>query len=156
MDSTVLAGLIGGVCTITAVIITPIFQRYFETRVFYPISADRCKILEGVWKGTVNQELNGAIFRNFDVDLDLAVTGRKITGSGVINAGQLYYVSLDGSFRNDRFLKMDYHNRDLNILQFGSFIFHLSDDSAELTGKFVGYGHISKTVFYGSCRFTKK
>lgn len=50
---------------------------------------------------------------------------------------------------------MDYQNEDPNIVQFGSFVFHLSDDARKLEGKFVGYGHINKEVIFGSCVFRK-
>jgi hypothetical protein len=155
MDITLIVGIIGGICTIAAAIITPLVQTYFETRIFFPISNDRRKILQGIWKGTVNQNLSDGTFKTFTVDLDLNIKGKKIQGTGIINAEELFYVSLDGSFRNDRFLKMDYQNKNLKILQFGSFVFHLSDDSRELVGKFVGYGHLSKAIIYGSCQFNK-
>jgi hypothetical protein len=156
MDSTLIAGIIGGVSTITAVVI-PIAQKHFETKTLFPISTDRRNILQGKWTGTVNQHIDKNTFNTISVELNIKINikQRKIYGTGIINALQIYHVSLDGSFRNDRFLKMDYQNIDSSIVQFGSFVFHLSDDSKQLKGRFVGYGHISKDIISGSCQFNK-
>jgi hypothetical protein len=156
MDTTLITGIIGGICTIAAVIITPMAEKYFGPQTGYPISNDRRKILQGTWTGVVSQCLAETTVRTLNVDLDLNIKGRKIQGTGILNTGELlFHVVLNGSFRNDRFLKMDYQNKDVNVVQFGSFVFHLSDDSKELIGRFVGYGQISRSIVYGSCQFKK-
>lgn len=156
MDTTLIAAIIGGTCTICAVILTPFTQRHFETKGFFPINQDRRKILEGTWRGIVQQFIDNLTTKSYHVDLLFEIKGKKVQGTGIINAGDaLYHVVLDGSFRNDRFLKMDYQNKDLNIVQFGCFIFHLSEDSKSLTGRFVGYGQRTKEIIHGSCEFQK-
>jgi hypothetical protein len=155
MDSTLIAAIIGGICTIGAVLITPLAQRYFETKGFFPIDQDRRKILEGTWRGIVQQVIDST-YHKYQVDLIIEIKGKKLVGTGIISSnGSLYYVALDGSFRNDRFLKMDYQNKDLNIVQFGCFIFNLSESSKILEGRFVGYGQLTKNIVYGTCEFQK-
>ena len=157
MDSTIIAGILGATSTIVAIILTPIAQQYFESKIFFPISKDRRKCLEGDWQGIVRQAVSVTEFNPINCMLNFKIKGRKVIGTGIITIkpDEMYRVSLNGSFRNDRFLKMDYQNDDSNVLQFGSFIFHLSDDSKELDGRFVGYGFKSKSIIHGTCLFRK-
>lgn len=156
MDSTIIASIIGGATTLAAVIITPIVKNLIEDKKFYPISKDRRSTLTGKWEGLVRQNLKENDERSFNVQLNIKVKGRRIIGTGVISSDNMHHVELEGSFRNDRFLKMDYRNNELGVVQFGSFVFQLSGDSRQLQGLFVGYGHLSESIIHGDCLFNKK
>jgi len=155
MTPEVFAALIGGLTTLAGVIISPIISKYIENRSFYPISRDRRKKMAGKWIGRVDQYDKDVITRSFVVELDLSVKGKEVRGTGVVNSEGLHRVSLKGFFRNDRFLKMDYHNMDESIVQFGCFVFSLGDDSKTLDGKFVGYGHVANRIVNGQCLFRR-
>jgi hypothetical protein len=155
MDSTLLTGIIGGICTISAAVISPLALKYSETKDWVSIPRDRRNALQGKWSGDVVQYLADATIRKFTVEITLVIKGKRINGIGIIIADKLYHVTLDGSFRNDKFLKMDYQNKDPNIVQFGSFVFHLDDEPKDLVGRFVGYGHIAKAIIYGTCELKK-
>jgi len=155
MDSTIIASIVGGIATICAAIIPLLVKSRNEKRLFYPISRDRRKALTGKWEGIVVQQTNTENKLSFKVQLDIEIKGRKLIGNGTLINDTIYNVELEGSFRNDRFLKMDYRNKEPQVIQFGSFIFHLSDDARGLKGLFVGYGHLSKSILHGHCEFHK-
>jgi hypothetical protein len=155
MDSTLIAAVIGGGFTIAAIILTPIAQQYIDGKKIFPISKSRAIALEGLWNGMVIQCLPDATVRTINVDLKLRTKGNSILGTALLTLDTLYYVDLKGSFRNDRFLKMDYENTNKYIVQFGSFVFQLNDESNSLIGRFVGYGQVSEKIVYGEARFTK-
>jgi hypothetical protein len=155
MNNDVLAAIIGGLATLTGVIVSPIVSKFIENKSFYPISRDRRKKMAGKWKGKVNQYEKDVITRSIEVELDLTIKGKEVRGTGMVNSEGLHQVSLKGFFRNDRFLKMDYQNDDESVVQFGCFVFGLGDDSKSLTGKFVGYGHVARKIVNGECHFEK-
>ena len=91
--------------------------------------------------------------------MELNVGRKKVIGSGTINGGNnmgMMSVILEGGYRNDRFLKMDYHNKDTDIIQFGTFILELSEDKLTLKGNFLGYGPYSKKIVDGTVELTKQ
>jgi len=152
MDSTVLASIIGGACTIAAVIIPIIIEEYRAPE----IPAGRQDFLKGTWKGTIVQSRADDAIMTMQMELNLEIKRRKIVGTGVLFYDeQLHHITLCGIFRNDRFLKMDYDNKLLHLRQFGCFLFDLDKVEGQLTGRFVGYGHISRNIVYGTCSFKK-
>ncbi len=152
MDPTVLSGIIGGACTIAAVII-PIIIKGLEAP---PIPIGRQDFLKGTWKGAIVQSRADNSIMTMQMELNLEIKRRKIVGTGVLFYDeQLHHISLCGIFRNDRFLKMDYDNKLSHLRQFGCFLFDLDKTEDQLTGRFVGYGHISRNIVHGTCSFKK-
>ncbi len=152
MDSTILASIIGGACTIAAVIIPKIIEDHRDPK----IPAGRQDFLKGTWKGTIVQSRTDDAITTMQMELNLEIKRRKIVGTGVLFYDeQLHHITLCGIFRNDRFLKMDYDNKLSHLRQFGCFLFDLDKVEGQLTGRFVGYGHISRNIVYGTCSFKK-
>ena len=115
-------------------------------------------MLKGSWKGTILQYMDGKAHMTYDAHISIDKIGRKtISGIGtVIYQGEKLTLVLKGSFRNDRFLKVDYQNKNTGYVQFGCFVFHLGDDSKSLDGKLVGYGHVNRAIIHGDCNFIKE
>lgn len=142
---------------IIGAILTAIIKEYLETQGFELIGSGRKAALKGVWKGSVNQYLTDSTYQTYSVELVFEPKRKRITGDGKIyNYEKVFHVKLHGAFIYDRFLKMDYENKDHNIIQFGDFIFELTPDSRELNGRFVGFGHIAQGVVYGTAKFSKE
>lgn len=90
------------------------------------------------------------------MELDLVIRRRKVKGTGIVyHNGYIHHMILCGIFRNDRFLKIDYDNKLSQLRQFGCFLFDLDQKDERLVGRFVGYGHVSKSIVQGTCSLKK-
>lgn len=86
----------------------------------------------------------------------------KVSSSGAITGKAKYpfktethEVKISGGFYSLRFLKMDYENSDKAILQFGAFVFKLSDSAEKIEGYFIGYGHKNGIITGGKAILNK-
>jgi hypothetical protein len=146
------SAVIAGIATILSAIITLFLTEYLGRRKerFIKVSDAIKRTVSGTWKGKYDQ-----ILRENPVTVDLIIeltvsTRGKITGTATVPYGEdTFVVNIRGGFYSIRFLKMEYENSNDAILQFGSFVFKLSDDAKEIEGHFVGYGHISKKIIGG-------
>ncbi|MGZ8944315.1 MAG: hypothetical protein ACXW1W_02705 [Methylococcaceae bacterium] len=102
------------------------------------ISKDRRDKLNAVWKG----ELKQASCSNTPVRISLKADEKNITGEMECDYDDLGKQTFDvsGSFHEDRFLKLDYANKDKGAVHFGTFLFELHPFGSTLTGECVGYG----------------
>jgi hypothetical protein len=112
--------------------------------------------VSGKWEGKYEQILNGAL-EEIDVYMFLEVSRKgKIIGKATIPYGEdAFEANLKGGFYLRSFIKLEYENTNKAIIQFGSFVFRLSDRPNKLAGQFVGYGHISEKVISGSIQLKK-
>lgn len=150
--------IIAAIATILSSVLTLLIKEYFERRRFNKIGSEIRDAVYGKWTGQIHQALNGDK-RIFETQLELKVSSAGvITGKAEVphpNKNGVYYLSLDGGFYSERFLKINYENSNKAILQFGTFVFMLSPNADKLTGHFVGYGNISEAVIAGSAQFKK-
>ena len=152
MDSEILNSIIGAVGIIIGTIGAVIVKTFVENRFLSKVSKNRKGNLQNRWKGQVTQ----ADSDNFEFEMTLQVRRRKISGTGIIRGVPDKLVVLEGGYRNDRFLKMDYHNQNKGIIQFGSFIFELSANNSELNGEFLGFGPNTQKIISGKVSLTKQ
>ena len=150
--------IIAGVATILSALITLFLKEYFDRKKegYEQVDGRIKDVIYGKWKGTFEQTLNGNL-HSIELQFDLKVTNSgAITGKVKVPYGtETFDLNIKGGFYSQRFLKMDYENADRAILQFGSFVFKLSDSAKKLTGYFVGYGHLSQKIIGGDAVLEK-
>lgn len=150
--------IIAGIATILASVITLLLKEYFDRRkARYEKVADKIRdAVYGKWKGSFEQTLESQPI-NIEMDIELKVSSSgSITGKAKFPfRDETWEVSIKGGFYSERFLKLDYENVNRAILQFGAFIFRLSDDAKTLKGCFIGYGHISEKIIGGNAVLKK-
>ena len=158
MSEIAVTSLITGFFSILTAIITLFIKNFFEKKnVSFKKVENVCKdAIYGKWKGHILQTLNGNK-EYFDVIMDLKVTNNGIiTGSAKLPfKDEIAILELDGGFYSQRFIKINYENTNKAILQFGTFIFKISDSAKVLKGNFVGYGYISGDIIAGNVCFEK-
>jgi hypothetical protein len=172
VDSTVLASLIGGVSTVVATFISPIITNRINERkkAKYVPSAPitRQNALYGMWDGSMDQKIGigkvcnihklklifddgtnpmmGHLYINFKITNDeIIIPPDNSIEAKVINT--LY----DG-----RIMKIDYVNKDNNVVHFGTLYGELSADGKEINGEFLGYGLESEQFVSGKINLKKK
>ncbi len=158
METSQVNAVIAAVGTILGSILTIFTKDYIENRNFVFLSSAGRKSLNGVWTGEISQDVGAATARKLRVDLEIQTGWWLINGTGKIymEDSNMLFVNLKGAFGNDKFLKMCYENRRSDVVQFGSFVFSLSDASNKLAGMIVGYGHINEKVVWGEAEFNKQ
>lgn len=62
---------------------------------------------------------------------------------------------LRGGFLHDRFLRLEYENRDNAAIQFGSVVAELSADGKTISGGYIGFGAQSQRIVTGTIALTK-
>jgi hypothetical protein len=155
MEATTANAIIAAIGAVAGATLSAFIKSYLENRNFFSNSGDRRKALTGVWSGIVDQVSSNVT--GYKIELNIIATKKQIIGSGkVYRSGQIISIKLSGAFRNDEFLKLDYENSEGRIIQFGSFILELSSGSDTLDGRFVGYGHVSKSIIHGSVSLSKE
>ncbi len=155
---TITEAVIAGLATIFSAVITLLLKEYFiRKKERYEKLGSRLKeAVHGKWKGSYEQMLEGS-HRTIDLTIELKVTthGTIVGKAKVPYKNELFEMNITGGFYSDSFLKMDYENSERAILQFGAFVFKLSDDSRKLTGCFVGYGQVSGAIISGNATLKK-
>jgi hypothetical protein len=150
--------IIAGIATILSAIIALLLKEYFDKKKepYKKIDEQIKDAVHGRWKGSFQQVLNDT-HQTFDLELDIRVSNTgSLTGKAKYPyKNEIIDINIKGGFYSERFLKMDYENSNKAIMQFGSFVFKLSDDAKILTGYFVGYGHISGKVIGGNAVLNK-
>jgi hypothetical protein len=113
----------------------------------------RMEKIEGKWSGFFwgCNELNKG---ERVMDLTLKLNSTEITGEVLIEVfGVSQKLNLKGSFRNDRFLILNYDN--LQVVQFGTMILELKSTNDKLVGNLVGFGYLSESIITGELSFQK-
>lgn len=150
--------IIAGIATILAAVITLLLKEYFDRRKerYEKVDSRIRDVVYGKWKGYFEQTLEGSP-QTILLEMELKVSSSgNITGKAKFPfKSETYEVNIKGGFYSQRFLKMDYENSDKAILQFGAFIFRLSDSAKKLTGYFVGHGHLTGNIIGGNATLEK-
>lgn len=152
MDSTLLAGIIGGTCTIISPLVVEFLKRLNEKSPLLHVNKARRDSLRGRWIGLVSYE-DGQKYNLNDHRIVFEVQpGRKIfKAQGTYTTeGGITSIKLKGGFYHDRFLKLEFENKASHIMHFGYVLFELSADSRTLQGKFTSYGRVSENIISGS------
>ena len=158
MDSTVLAAIIGGLCTIGASIGAVFLTRLFDNPLGFKKDR-RLAALAGQWEGTVHQE--GPPTIDFRQTVYIKLAGRTVRGEGTVFS-QAYMITepftFFGGFVHDRFLRLEYEIQNQpGSVQFGYAILDLSPDGKTLSGKFVGYGAlVTRDLVNGTTQLQKQ
>ncbi|RYE55833.1 MAG: hypothetical protein EOP48_09335 [Sphingobacteriales bacterium] len=151
METSQVKAVIATVGTILGSILTVLTKDYIENRNLVFVSFAHRKSLNWVWTGEIKQGLGASTALKLRVDLKIK-TGLWIfyrTGKIYMEDSNMSIVNLKGAFRNYKFFKISYENRSSEVVQFGSFVFSLSDVRNKVVGMFVGYGYINEK---GACR----
>ena len=159
MDSTVLAGIIGGCCTVGGSIAAVIATRVLDNPMGFKRHTRQAS-LAGHWDGTVQQE---GISEAFRITFRLTPMSRTIRGEGEV---RLVYdkramtepLTFFGGFVHDRFLKLEYEMQaQPGSVQFGFTLLELSPDGQTLSGPFLGYGAlITRGMVSGTLQLHKR
>lgn len=159
MDSTVLAGIIGGLCTVGGSIAAVIATRFLDNPMGFKRSTRQAS-LAGYWDGTVRQQGAPADFR---ITFLLKPTGRTIRGEGDVrfvyqNRTMDEPITFLGGFVHDRFLKLEYEMQTQpGSVQFGFTLLELSPDGQTLSGPFLGYGaRVTRGTVHGTLQLHKR
>ena len=125
------------------------------------MSGDRRKALRGRWRGTLKQldsEVTGV--EAHTLEMSFLPRWRTVTGTAFFIATMhgtdiTVDLSVRGGFLHGRFLKIDYSHSDEAHMQFGSAVLGLSDDGKALSGRYVGYGSLTKQIVTGLITLSK-
>jgi hypothetical protein len=157
MDPTVTASIIGGVCTVTAPVLTYVITRYIDDRDKLIILRDRRDALKAKWIGTIHQE-HGSDGDPLDYPITATFSAKRkqIDGTAVIRVPEEdnktieIDLTFNGGFLHGRFLQLDYISKDKSIVQFGSVVLELDARGKRLNGRFTGYGARVEKIISGS------
>lgn len=122
----------------------------------------RGKAVEGRWVGRVEQNAFGPDKKplEYDVVFDLKV-GHQISGSMRVDlpawVAEMYHrtafeFEVTGGLLYQRYVRLNYQNRDSRVIQFGSLLAEVDDQGRDLSGPFVGYGALSNRIISGFMR----
>ncbi len=130
-----------------------VFQILDSKKEFISLSRGRQSAINGKWTGTFRQdnlvnekELVGTMMIN------LKTKGKLVKGFGEYGGkygDQFSYrenILLKGGFKHDRFLVLDYYNKNDQKTHFGHYILELSSEGDQLKGKLIAYGNKSEAV----------
>lgn len=164
MDNTVAVALIGLAGTILGPVVTFLTTRppgYWKRQ---PITRNDRNIISGKWEGYTKPEIGKYTSKDLFTSLNADAKSKTIKGSFTINYPETTGIlsreenfDFQGGFLYDRFLQLNYVSTDSSKVQFGSIIFELSQDGDRhvLSGRYVGYGAISKCIIAGSVNLVR-
>ena len=161
MDATVLSGIIGGVCTIAAAIVTFALTRSTEFRYKALLPKDRRLALEGYWTGQIEKHFpKPGTPEVYHFRGSFQISGKQVSGDAIASVqveGKKVEqpFMLSGGFLDNKYLKMDYLSRISGMLEFGSFIAELDSEGKILEGRFVGYGRRTRGLISGTIKLEK-
>ncbi len=82
--------------------------------------------------------------------MEIEANQKKVFGEGrSYQNNAVHKFSFTGAFKNERFLKLEYQNKDSNVVNFGTIILELSSTGKSLNGRYVGHGHINERILDG-------
>jgi hypothetical protein len=151
---------------LVASIITLGVTKFWETRPLRSLDSGIREAITGTWRGKLHMSDHPWKVLRAEFTLSLKASRKIVTGNARLSITTIRpgkdtqeeftnEIVLRGGFFADRFVRLEYRNAKHAILQFGSLMLRLSDDAADLNGKFIGYGAFSKTMLTGSLDLTK-
>lgn len=157
MDSTTLAAIIGGVCTLSAPIITLIVKATIDRSRNPIITNARQKALNGTWTGTIEyDDTDDEPLAPHDAVLEVTSRRRFIEARvAYTTKGGSTTVKASGVFILDSLMRVEYKNEAPHVNHFGTLLLNLSPDAKTLSGRFVTYGRITGIISTGRVRFIK-
>jgi hypothetical protein len=151
-EALAILGLIG---TFIVPFIVLYIERKDEQKLLIKINGDRKKAIEGTWQGTyIDATDNNS---PTSMEIEFKVGKKKISGVATyfdIKVQKNRILSVEGGFRNDRFLILTYSNAE--ILQFGTMILELKPTNDKLIGNYLGFGHNRERIVLGNLSLEKK
>ncbi|MEL6554070.1 MAG: hypothetical protein AAFQ63_11490 [Cyanobacteria bacterium J06621_11] len=156
MDPTIVAAVIGGVCTVVGPVTVFLVTRHVDNRDKNIMPLGRRAVMTGQWHGTTTPESGNYSSIELSVILRAIANRKTIKGEFRVqypdyenSPAQADEFSFQGGFLHDRFLQLDYISKAEGRIQFGSIILELSPSGEALVGRYVGYGAFSKQVVAG-------
>lgn len=153
--------LIGAATTLFAAVLGAFANKWFDSNPNLWIGGKRRRALQGRWRGALKQlDSDLSDVEVHTLEMSFAPRLRTIKGTAFFTAtvkGTELTVDLQvrGGFLHDRFLKVDYSHSDEAHIQFGSAVLLMSDDGRSLTGRYVGYGSLTKQIVTGLITLSK-
>jgi len=156
MDTALLTGIIGAIATLVSPIIVLLLKNYFANRPFQKLKG---RNILGKWTGKILQEFENTEI-SYNVIFHLQNKGRQLCGEVLVEASkeakdEVHHLVIKGGLFENRFVKIEYKNKDKNVLQFGIMLMELMPTGNHLIGRFTGFGHITRRVIYGSIELKK-
>lgn len=156
MEAPIAAAMITGGAAIVGTILSTYLAKRVREKSFDRLSGSRKAALAGHWEGSITQS-----GRRSRLDVDFVTTGKRIQGAGRLVSAMrpdapTIRLTLDGGFRQDLFLLVQYENAIAAHVQFGVALFRLSSDAETLAGHYVGYGPYTEAVVWGDVALQKK
>lgn len=152
---------LGAAATIIAAVIGAVVTKWLDSGGRLWIGGDRRRVVRGRWRGSLKQidsDLSDVDVHTLEMSFEPRL--RTIKGTAFFIAtirGKDVTVDLRvrGGFLHGRFLKIDYSHSDEAHMQFGSAVLSLSDDGRTLSGRYVGYGSLTKQIVTGLISLSK-
>lgn len=121
------------------------FVRQCVRQVWTSIPLGRRQALDGVWEGQIDLRPYPAA----RIELRLTVNKNDINGEAVYSFSPSWWqvwrgggkreVLISGSFRENRFVELNYKSKDETAIHFGSILLELRGDGRTLEGRWMGY-----------------
>jgi hypothetical protein len=121
------------------------FVRQSVRQVWTSIPPDRREALNGVWEGRIDLQP----YPSARIELRLTVNKNDINGEAVYSfnprlwqvwrGGGKRELHVSGSFRENRFVQLNYKSKDETAIHFGSILLELRGDGRTLVGRWMGY-----------------
>ncbi|MBU1101949.1 MAG: hypothetical protein KKA84_16250 [Bacteroidetes bacterium] len=158
MDSNLLITVLSITVTIISVFIA-VYQIYLTRKPFKVITRGRQYSLEGLWKGKYTQD-NKTGGNKLEGEMRLSLSPGRKKVIGIVTITSYYYKKdyefiVDGGFKADRFLFLNYWNKNDSVTQFGNIILELTSNAEILKGRFIGYGPESEKIVTAQIVFNK-
>jgi hypothetical protein len=157
MDPTIIAGIIGGVCTLGGALLTFVLTRRQPNHENPYISHRSRQLVKGQWEGkTILDAIPNIPPIEYTVSARITATSRVIRAEATLRyqlGGQELSDVIDifGSFAYERFLKLEYKAKNRpEVIQFGFLILELSANGQILLGRFLSYSPHLQKITYGS------
>src|SRR5437763_12244442 len=155
MDPTIIAAIIGGVCTLGGAFLTFVLTRRQPDHDKPSISHRNRQLVKGLWEGKASPDAIPNI-----PSTEYTVSARITAGSRVIRAEATLHsqlqgrevsevVDIFGTLAYDRFLKLEYRAKDRpDVIQFGYLILELSANGRRLKGRFLSFNPQFQYIIY--------
>jgi hypothetical protein len=125
----------------------------------FPNSGSRISALNGRWKGNNIQAFNGEVSK-IPLSMLLNIKQSKVSGEieillpDIKDSDRKFNAS--GNFYADRYLQLQYLNKNGKLYSFGDYLLELSANGSELSGKFIGFGAESNKIIAGEIFYKKE
>lgn len=157
MRKEILIALIGAFTTIAAPIVTIAASEYVKNMDYKEIGDDKTRsAIEGRWAGVIKQVLFDEPV-SIPIEFDFKPSGKTVVGDAVIlYDGKTIPLSVEGHFPVERFLTLNYRNKNDIKLHFGSIAAGFNANADKIVGRYVGYGHINDSLIDGVIELSKQ